>query len=857
MATINLEIENIGAADATNALAEIALWNSEINALAAPTLQLEHNAVPGNGTITQSFEFEVPVELDVGSYHFRVEVGRLGNEAADDKQNNFTEYYEVAVGGTGGEGAPDLRVQNVRLDEATIEAGETTTIRFDVANYGNTDAPESRAGIYISDDAVFDPDEDDLIDTDDNPLVVSGDIRSQSEGLQNLANRQPGDYWLFVEADVNNDVFEGASEGNNVSSGVRLTIAPEGGFPEPDLVAENLVLGSTDWNVGDSISASWDILNIGSADARATQSTVYLSTDANVTTDDLAIVTDGGTGTMNPGEVNPEGDGSNGSDPYLVTDSLSPGIYYAAVIVDDKNTISESNERNNASNIVEVTVLGSVSPTVTTFVDGDGTPPDPNIDWHWWDERFGEGEAYAGDEFIYGGAGDDDFLASTGNDVIDGGEGYNQVSVAGDVADFAWSIDPTTGYLASSHETFGYDQYATRIDFWFDTGGWMSYDDVLSLTEPQEPTITTFVDGDGTPPDPNIDWHWWDERFGEGEAYAGDEFIYGGAGDDDFLASTGNDVIDGGEGYNQVSVAGDVADFAWSIDPTTGYLASSHETFGYDQYATRIDFWFDTGGWMSYDDVLSLTEPQEPTITTFVDGDGTPPDPNIDWHWWDERFGEGEAYAGDEFIYGGAGDDDFLASTGNDVIDGGEGYNQVSAIGDVADFTWSIDPTTGYLASSHETFGYDQYATRIDFWFDTGGWMSYDDVLSLTEPQEPTITTFVDGDGTPPDPNIDWHWWDERFGVGEAYAGDEFVFGGSGDDEIFASTGNDVIDGGEGYNQVSAIGDVADFTWSIDPTTGYLASSHDTFGYDQYATRIDFWFETGGWMSYDDVLSLT
>ena len=442
-------------------------------------------------------------------------------------------------------------------------------------------------------------------------------------------------------------------------------------------------------------------------------------------------------------------DQSNASLAWISDASVSSGVGLVSVIggqvifdpngqfqhlsSDDAETVTisytlETSGGQSTQGNIGVVVSGT-GPTATTFNDGDGTPPDPTIDWQWWDERFGVGDAYAGDEFVFGGAGDDDIVASMGDDVIDGGTGYNQVTVTGDVADFTWSIDAESGYLASAHETFGYDQYAPGIAFWFETGGWMSHEDVLGLVD-TGPTATTFNDGDGTPPDPTIDWQWWDERFGVGDAYAGDEFVFGGAGDDDIVASTGDDVIDGGTGYNQVTVTGDVADFTWSIDAESGYLASAHETFGYDQYAPGIAFWFETGGWMSHEDVLGLVD-TGPTATTFNDGDGTPPDPTIDWQWWDERFGVGDAYAGDEFVFGGAGDDDIVASTGDDVIDGGTGYNQVTVTGDVADFTWSIDAESGYLASAHETFGYDQYAPGIAFWFETGGWMSHEDVLGL------------------------------------------------------------------------------------------------------------------------------
>lgn len=415
------------------------------------------------------------------------------------------------------------------------------------------------------------------------------------------------------------------------------------------------------------------------------------------------------------------------------------------------------------------------APLVITQSDGDGTPPDPTQSWQWWQESF---DGTLNVDVIDGGTGDDQFLASAGDDHYFGGAGSNQYSIQDgnngvSLTDITWSYDPYNDVLRGSNDQFGTDFFDSDIGaFWSSTptpagDHWLSRDTVISLAgnsvfeysyslsaggTGSQSTFTVFNDGDGDHPDPNQRWQWWDERFW---GTAGDDIVNGGSGDDAIVATAGNDHIFGGEGSNQYSIHdGGVAvtDVSWSYDASNDILRGTHELFGTDYFDAAIGaFWSSTASaegnhWFSRGSVISLTnektfnydqetapEPNNPSESakTFVDGDGAPADPNQSWQWWDERF-DGPEFAGDEFIYGGAGDDDVVASTGNDIIDGGEGYNQVTLLADVSDFVFSMDPTSGYLASTHATFGYDQYAPGIDFWFETGGWMSHDQVLNLT-----------------------------------------------------------------------------------------------------------------------------
>ena len=132
----------------------------------------------------------------------------------------------------------------------------------------------------------------------------------------------------------------------------------------PDLIATSLAsLASNTVAYGTPLAVTYSIRNIGGgASSDGSQSTVYLSTDSTVTSADKALVTvtnialiPGFTTTVNTSAV---------------LTGVAPGTYWIGVIADSNNRIVETNETNNVSNAIQITLLPP-RPTVTIALATD------------------------------------------------------------------------------------------------------------------------------------------------------------------------------------------------------------------------------------------------------------------------------------------------------------------------------------------------------------------------------------------------------------------------------------------------------------------------------------------------------
>ncbi|MBI4421458.1 MAG: choice-of-anchor J domain-containing protein [Gemmatimonadetes bacterium] len=127
--------------------------------------------------------------------------------------------------------------------------------------------------------------------------------------------------------------------------------------PAPDLIATAFSVGSTPSPAaaGDPISVTTTYQNTGNASAGSFRYSYYFSTDGSITTSDARSPF----GVISSGLAA----GASFSSPARLIDvpaSLAPGTYFVAVIVDDQNAITESNETNNVSPTATVTVVPSL-----------------------------------------------------------------------------------------------------------------------------------------------------------------------------------------------------------------------------------------------------------------------------------------------------------------------------------------------------------------------------------------------------------------------------------------------------------------------------------------------------------------
>ena len=100
---------------------------------------------------------------------------------------------------------------------------------------------------------------------------------------------------------------------------------------------------------GNIVQFSYYVTNWG-GDFGASTSGIYLSTDSNITTADTLLTTDA------VAAITGGGYGSSQHTVNISTSSIAPGIYHLGVVADYNNVVAESNESNNASVGIPITI---------------------------------------------------------------------------------------------------------------------------------------------------------------------------------------------------------------------------------------------------------------------------------------------------------------------------------------------------------------------------------------------------------------------------------------------------------------------------------------------------------------------
>lgn len=145
-----------------------------------------------------------------------------------------------------------------------------------------------------------------------------------------------GNYFLIVETDAGNKVYEALNEGNNLASSSLSISRP----PISDLQINSITTPEMAYT-GEEVTVIWGTINRGSNPATGVmQEAVYLSIDTILDIEDIRL----GVKTQNL-NLAPEADYSDSLTEFV--GSLKEGDYYVLVNTDVRNNIFESEEQNN------------------------------------------------------------------------------------------------------------------------------------------------------------------------------------------------------------------------------------------------------------------------------------------------------------------------------------------------------------------------------------------------------------------------------------------------------------------------------------------------------------------------------
>lgn len=268
---------------------------------------------------------------------------------------------------------PDLQTTLVQAQEEAF-AGQPFNLNWRVENRGDGTTPPNLTAwndkIYLSQNTTFEPNTDRLIGSrrHDGRLLATEGYSVNSYSIT-LPNDIAGNWYVFVVADGDNQIFEFGNENNNANydreqpgSPMLIRATP------PDLIIPNVITAPTNGNAAGQITVGWTVRNQGAFDAAPNWfDTIYLSSDATLDT-----ATDTPLGTVARSNLLGAGLTYNATANVNLPSCIS-GNYYLFVFTDSRRQIFEYDptinaEANNFSQAKQITVTSSPSDLRVTAV---------------------------------------------------------------------------------------------------------------------------------------------------------------------------------------------------------------------------------------------------------------------------------------------------------------------------------------------------------------------------------------------------------------------------------------------------------------------------------------------------------
>ena len=283
----------------------------------------------------------VPSTVPSGTYYFGA-CADTSNAVAELNESNNCAVAGTQIIVT----RPDLIETNISNPPNSVTIGGNFTVTDTVTNQGDGPANSLIMQFYLSSDPV--------ITTADVLLTGNRSVTSLSPGQSSsgtttvtIPSALAGTYYLGACADPGNSIVESSETNNCIASATQITVTG------PDIV-ESLVSGPASAKIGDSIAITDKVCNQGADTNGAIGVSLYLSTDATITTSDTFI----GARQINGGLA--QGRCSRVSTSVTIPTTLALGTYYIGAIADVGNNITETNEANNslAGNRITIAAAG-------------------------------------------------------------------------------------------------------------------------------------------------------------------------------------------------------------------------------------------------------------------------------------------------------------------------------------------------------------------------------------------------------------------------------------------------------------------------------------------------------------------
>ncbi|GAA4042386.1 hypothetical protein GCM10022409_30480 [Hymenobacter glaciei] len=319
----------------------------------------------GGGYQTRYNTLTVPAGTATGNYYVLFVADPTNVVAESNEANNVSSYSLQVV-------APsiDLITSQPYLSTSVSAAGNVLSTTCYIQNQGNTTAPSSNVGYYLSTNTVFDA-ADVLLLNSPGTALASGGYQTRYNNITIPVGTVAGSYYVLFVADPTNVVAE-TNEANNVSSASLLLLAPG-----VDLIPQQPQLSATNATPGFGIQGACNIVNSGTSTAPSSTLGFYLSTDQTFDANDVQLATVTGP-SLGSGQT------TNRGATLVVPTGTAAGSYYVLFVADPANGVAETNETNNVAslslvvnppfsgNVVPISGVATVTSCSTSVYDNGG-----------------------------------------------------------------------------------------------------------------------------------------------------------------------------------------------------------------------------------------------------------------------------------------------------------------------------------------------------------------------------------------------------------------------------------------------------------------------------------------------------
>jgi len=315
---------------------------------------------------------EVPLELPGGTYF----VGALVDPGLDVPETDESDNTRVASGTlvVTVPPRPDLAPTGVSFTPNAVDTtfGEVLHVTESVTNIGVLPSGPFRVGIYLSSNNVVSP-SDTLLASREVAGLAVGASSGAVVDVQVPPGVSAGTYYLGTFVDDLGALLELRESNNALLAPATLDVIASPA-PLPDLVMQSVGFTPAQVNPGAVVQVQSEVRNQGTLSATSFQVGIYLSTDDQITADDLRI---GARQVLQLGIQF----GSASSAPFVVPAGLAAGTYHVGALADDASQVAELNEANNgkrASGILTVVIPPPPRPDLVVdaaaFTPGSAAP---------------------------------------------------------------------------------------------------------------------------------------------------------------------------------------------------------------------------------------------------------------------------------------------------------------------------------------------------------------------------------------------------------------------------------------------------------------------------------------------------